>query len=229
MKNKIQIAIDGGAGTGKSTVGRALSEKLGFDFIDSGLLYRVAALIVLEKELTSDKAKWFSVLAETSISFSGENVIVDGKVLTPDELHSKAVDDLVSPVSEVDNVRTTVTSVLRRIADDKSIVMVGRDIGTVVLSDATLKVYLTATDEERAARRFKELISKGINVTYEEVLANIKERDLIDSSRTNSPLLVAKDAYVVDTTNLAVDEVVNSILQFLEGKLYAIRNSSHHS
>ncbi|MGC9125115.1 MAG: (d)CMP kinase, partial [Caldisericaceae bacterium] len=106
---------------------------------------------------------------------------------------------------------------------------VGRDIGTVVLSDATLKVYLTATDEERAARRFKELISKGVNVTYEEVLANIKERDLIDSSRTNSPLLVAKDAYVIDTTNLAVDEVVTSILQFLEGKLYAIRNSSHHS
>jgi cytidylate kinase len=143
-------------------------------------------------------------------------------------LHSTEVDALVSPVSAIEGVRLIITDLLRSIALNKSIVMVGRDIGTVVLKDAFLKVYLAATYEERALRRFKELIGKGITISYREVLKNIRERDLIDSSRSYSPLSIANDAYVIDTTNLSVGEVVGKILSFLDGREYALRNSAYN-
>lgn len=224
-----QIAIDGGAGSGKTTVGKILAQKLGYIFIDSGLFYRVAAYLIIENGFEENKSKWVSVLRNANVSYNSGRIVVNGVNLDDRILHSKEIDELVSPVSEIEEVRTIITNSLRKVAFDKNVVMVGRDIGTVVLKDAFLKIFLTATDEERASRRFKELASKDINVSYSDVLKNIKERDFIDSSRVYSPLAIAKDAYVIDTTNLSADEVINMINNYLKGREYAIRSSSHHS
>jgi cytidylate kinase len=224
-----QIAIDGGAGSGKTTVGKVLAQKLGYTFIDSGLFYRLAAYLIIENGFEKNKLKWVSVLRNANVLYSNGTIVVHGITLNDEILHSKVIDELVSPVSEIEEVRTIITNFLRKAALDKNVVMAGRDIGTVVLKDAFLKIYLTATDEERASRRFKELVSRGVNVRYSDVFKNIKERDLIDSSRIYSPLAIAKDAYVIDTTNLSVEEVIDRIDTYLEGREYALRNSSHHS
>ncbi len=239
MKISRQIAIDGVAGSGKSTVGKYLANKLGCDFIDSGLLYRLATLIlcnlrsfsadsiVIRNHAENERPEWISLFKEANISVDKGNLYINGKLVEPEKLHSKDVDELVSPVSTVKEIREFITDSLQKIAEEKDIVIVGRDIGTVVLPNAFLKVYLTATDEERASRRFKELIAKGAEVTYSDILANIRERDSIDSSREHSPLSVAPDAYVIDTTNLKVEEVIERIMTLLEGREYALRNTAH--
>ncbi len=226
MKTR-QIAIDGVSSSGKTTVGKIVAERLGYEFIDSGLLYRLATKIVLDRELP--KERYAEALNGVSVDIVEGKIIVDGSVFPMDLLRTKEVDELVSPVSEDPKVREEITDLLRKIASSKNVVMVGRDIGSVVLKDAFLKVFLTATLEERANRRFKELFLRGENITFEEVYENLKKRDVIDSTREVAPLKVPEDAYVIDTTMLSIEEVVTLIFEFIKGKEYALRNSQNYS
>ncbi len=223
------IAIDGDSGSGKSTVGRSVASKLRFDFIDSGLFYRAATLAIILSGNAENPKKWVETMNNTEIEYENGKVIINGEETNIDKLRSREVDNLVSPVSTVPEIRSIITEMLRKVANKKNVVMVGRDIGSVVLKDAFLKIYLTATLEERANRRFKELVGKGIKTTFEEVLENLKNRDLIDSTRKTAPLVIPKDAYVIDTTEIGIEEVVKKIMDFYEAKEYAIRNNALHS
>ncbi len=229
MKENRAIAIDGDSGSGKSTVGKLIGEKLGYEFVDSGLLYRAATLAVIQEGMEEKKDKWASIIEKTRFDLNNGKVIMNNKEVSFEKLRSKEVDSLVSPVSTVKEVRESVNNVLRKIASDKNVVMVGRDIGSVVLKNAFLKIYLTANIRERANRRFRELFEKGIKISFEEVMENLTKRDVIDSSRNIAPLTVANDAYVVDTTNLSVNEVVNKIMQFIKGREYALQNNTRIS
>ncbi len=229
MSKNSAIAIDGDSGSGKSTVGKLVAEKLGYEFIDSGLLYRAATFVIIGLKKESSREEWVKIVENTNFDLRENHVVIDGKEIPVDSLRSKDVDALVSPVSTIAEVRNSVNKILRRIASNRNVVMVGRDIGSVVLKDAFLKIYLTASLRERANRRFKELINKGVQITFEEVMQNLKNRDIIDSSRSVAPLLVAKDAYVIDTTNLSVEDVVDKILQFFKGKEYALRSDTRIS
>ncbi|PMP82404.1 MAG: (d)CMP kinase [Caldisericum exile] len=226
MKTR-KIAIDGVASSGKSTVGRILAERLNYEFIDSGLLYRLATLNVVLKGLK--KEEYPLAVSDFNVDIKEGKIFLNGNEVSLSKLRDKSIDVLVSPVSEDPTVREVITKELQRIADKSNVVMVGRDIGTVVLPNAFLKIFLTATLEERASRRFKELILKGIDTTYQEVYENLKMRDIIDSSRSVAPLTVPEDAYVIDTTNLTIDEVITLIMEFIKGKEYALRNSQNYS
>jgi cytidylate kinase len=222
MRKNRSIAIDGDSGSGKSTVGKLVAEKLGYEFVDSGLLYRAATFVIISDNLSEEKNKWVNLIENTSFDLKNGTVIINGKKISIEDLRNKRVDSLVSPVSTVKEVRDSVNRILKNIAHSRDVVMVGRDIGSVVFKDAFLKIYLTATIHERANRRFKELIKKGVKTSFEEVFENLKKRDTIDSSRDIAPLTVPNDAYVIDTTNLTVEEVVNRIMQFIRGKEYAL-------
>ncbi|MGB9794079.1 MULTISPECIES: (d)CMP kinase [Caldisericum] len=226
MKTR-KIAIDGVASSGKSTVGRILAERLNYEFIDSGLLYRLATLNVVLKGLK--KEEYPLAVSDFNVDIKEGKIFLNGNEVSLSKLRDKSIDVLVSPVSEDPAVREVITKELQRIADKSNVVMVGRDIGTVVLPNAFLKIFLTATLEERASRRFKELILKGVDTTYQEVYENLKMRDIIDSSRSVAPLTVPEDAYVIDTTNLTIDEVITLIMEFIKGKEYALRNSQNYS
>lgn len=222
----IHIAIDGDAGSGKTTVGRELAKKLGFEFIDSGLFYRLATYILIKKGIIEDKKSWLKALLANKIEYKNRKLYINGEIVEDELLRSKKVDEFVSEVSEPLEIREKITELLKNIALKNNVVMVGRDIGTVVLKDAFLKIFLTATVEERARRRLKELQEKGINSSIEEVMKNIKKRDFIDSTREFAPLSITKESYIIDTTNLTVEEVVSKVLILLEAKQYVIRNTS---
>ncbi len=229
MSKNNAVAIDGDSGSGKSTVGKLVAEKLGYEFIDSGLLYRAATFVIIQFKKQNSRDEWVKIIEDTSFDLIENNIVINDKEMPLGNLRSKVVDALVSPVSTIVEVRNLVNKILRRIASNKNVVMVGRDIGSVVLKDAFLKIYLTASLRERANRRFKELVNKGVSITFEEVMQNLRNRDIIDSSRSVAPLLVAKDAYVIDTTNLSIEDVVGKILQFFRGKEYALRDDTRIS
>ena len=223
MRKNKDVAIDGDAGSGKSTVGRLLAERIQFEFIDSGFLYRAFAYIVLKKCAgKSDREEWVDIIQNIEVDLKERVVYIDGKDVNEAALRKKGIDDLVSPVSTVKEIREIATEKLRKIADSKNVVMVGRDIGSVVLKNAFLKIYLTAPIEIRAKRRHKELLEKRVNITFEEVLDNLRNRDVIDSNRDISPLTIPHDAYVIDTNYLSPEQVVDKIIQFFKGREYAI-------
>ncbi len=220
------IAIDGDSGSGKSTVGKILATRLGFLFVDSGLLYRAATFIITSKHKENELTLWTEIIKNSSIYMDSEGKVkINNTFVDIGELRSETIDKWVSPVSTVKQIRSIITDLLRKIASDRNVVMVGRDIGTVVLKDAFLKIYLTASLAERAKRRFLELIEKGEKITFQDVLENLTKRDIIDSSRDVAPLKVASDAAVIDTTNIDANEVMNKIIEFYKGREYAVRNS----
>lgn len=221
------IAIDGDSGSGKSTVGKILAARLGFLFVDSGLLYRAATFIITSKHKENEPALWTEIIKNSSIDMNDEGKVkINNAFVDIKDLRSEIVDKWVSPVSTVKEIRSIITDLLRKIANDRNVVMVGRDIGTVVLKDAFLKIYLTASLTERAKRRFIELTKKGEKITFQDVLENLKKRDIIDSSRDIAPLTVAQDAVVIDTTDINANEVVNKIIEFYKGREYAVQNGS---
>lgn len=224
----VQIAIDGDAGSGKTTVGKELAKRLAFEFIDSGLFYRLATYIIIKERAIEDKKFWLKALLVNEIEFKNEKLYLNGEIVQDEILRSKKVDEFVSEISESLEIRKMITKLLKEIASKNNVVMVGRDIGTVVLENAFLKIYLTATIEERARRRLKELEEKEICSSLEDVMENIKKRDFIDSTREYAPLSVAKESYVIDTTNLTIDEVVMKLLILLEARQYALRNNSRN-
>jgi len=221
--SSISIAIDGPVASGKTTVGRLIAKKLGVLFVDTGLMYRAITWKALQKgiPLTDKEAlgklAWDSKLEFQFNRHKEAHLFLDGEDIN-DYLQQKEVVEAVSPVSTVSSVRKALVSAQREIASRYSVVMVGRDIGTVVLPDATCKIFLTASLEERAFRRYKELIDKGEPVTLEEIRNMVAYRDSIDSTRLDSPLVKAEDAYLIDSTNLSIEEVVDLILQIVQSK-----------
>ena len=222
------IAVDGPAASGKTVVGRRLAESLGYWFLDTGIMYRAVTWLALERGVSPDDSEGLGRLVEAvqlrPVSMQGEAVEVAGTSVGP-ELRENRVDNSVSNVSRHPPVRDALVEQQRNYADSvtgrgngsipdgNGIVMIGRDIGTVVLPDAGLKVYLNASARERAARRCREMQGRGQAADLEQVFADIEARDAIDSSREASPLRPAPDAWEMDTTSLEIDEVVCAILQ----------------
>lgn len=209
------IAIDGYASTGKSTLSKRLATHLGFTYVDTGYMFRVISFLVLQKnwlnEKGIDQTSLTHALPQLQFSWqsqpTGEKLMaVNGKVYG-EELRSAEVSNLVSKVAAIPAVRTHLLNQQRELSKATSVVMDGRDIGTVVFPNAQHKFFLNATPAIRAQRRFEEMQAKGIPGTYEEVLANVIERDRLDSSRSIAPLKKAKDAIEIDTSSLDVEEV----------------------
>ncbi|MBD3225313.1 MAG: (d)CMP kinase [Caldithrix sp.] len=218
MPKPIRIAIDGPAASGKSTSARLLAKKLGYLHIDTGSMYRAATLAVIKNNLKpTDEANILPLLSSTTIELKTENgnlrVFLDAKDVS-DSLRTPEIDHNISQFSALQGVRQLMVDKQRELARNGGIVMDGRDIGTVVLPGAELKVFLIASLEERAARRLKELSQKGIEADFEIVKQEIARRDHIDSARTSGPLKKAKDARELDTSRLSIEEQVEHLFQW---------------
>jgi len=212
------IAIDGPAVSGKSSVGRLLARQIGYRFLDTGLMYRAATWNAIQNGVDVHDANAVAA-AVKSMNFSvsddesGDNlIIVNGEDITR-HLHSPAVDDSVSAVSAVGRVREILVAEQRKLADGGEIVMVGRDIGTVVIPDAPLKIYLTASARTRAIRRHRDFVAEGTAIELAAILQSLEQRDLADSSRSDSPLKPADDARIIDTDDITLNEVVSHLVE----------------
>jgi len=220
LEKDLVIAIDGPAGAGKSTVAKIIAERLGYIYIDTGAMYRALTLKALSKNYNLEDEKELGDLAgSTDIKLvkEGENnlVILDGEDVTA-EIRDNKVSNNVSVVAKVAKVREEMVKLQREMAQSGGVVMDGRDIGTVVLPDADIKIFLTASVEERAQRRYDELIEKGEDVNLEQIEAEIIRRDNIDKNREVAPLTEAEDAIYVDTTKLDIGQVVEEILNICQ-------------
>ena len=213
------IAIDGPVGAGKTVVGGELARRLGFRCLDTGLMYRAITWLALRCAIPMDDEPALGALANSKpVHLKGQGsdrVLVGGHEVGP-ELRDPQVDRNVSLVSRVSLVRRALVRQQRALAREGKIVMVGRDIGTVVLPDADLKVFMVASAEERARRRWRDLQAQGRDLGFQQVLHETKARDELDSHRADSPLVPAKDALLLDTEALSVDQVVGQILQWLQ-------------
>ncbi|HIE38508.1 MAG TPA: (d)CMP kinase [Anaerolineales bacterium] len=218
------IAIDGPAASGKSTIGELLARRLGYLYFDTGVMYRAVTWVALKREIPPENEEAVTALAATlhidvlppTVEDGRQyTVMADGEDVTW-SIRRPDVDANVSLVSTYRGVRTEMVRQQRRVAANGRIVMVGRDIGTVVLPDADLKVYLDATVEERAWRRCREMQARGEPADYEEILAMMRRRDEIDSHRAISPLRVPEGAVVVDTTELTIEEALDRVLSLVE-------------
>jgi cytidylate kinase len=209
------IAIDGPVAAGKTAVGRELAQSLGFAYLDTGIMYRAITWLALKNNVPVEDEAALGNLARTSpidlVGTSGDQVSVAGHTLGP-ELRESSVDRNVSVVSKATPVRTEMVAQQRKIADQSKIVMIGRDIGTVVLPDADLKIYLTASPENRAKRRWQEMQDRGQIVELMTVLSQTIKRDEIDTGRENSPLKPAEDAWELNTDGLDIRQVVQQII-----------------
>jgi cytidylate kinase len=220
MNKKIQIAIDGPASAGKSTVAKILAKKNGYIYCDTGAMYRALTLAAINNKIDMDSEEaLMSLLSQLSISFTqekdGQHVHLNEKDVT-NEIRSNDVTNSVSKVSAYKKIREEMVIRQQKFADSSSIVMDGRDIGTVVLPNADLKIFLVASVTERAERRYKENLSKGIESDFEKLKQEIADRDHYDSTRKNSPLVQAEDAILVDTSGLTIDEVVEKIEKLMK-------------
>jgi cytidylate kinase len=219
------IAVDGPAASGKSTIGGLLAERLGYLYFDTGVMYRAVTWVAIEQGIPVDDEPAVNSLAErlqidvirpTVDDGRQYTILADGQDVTW-EIRRPEVDMGVSPVSAYAGVRAALTAQQRRIAQKGRIVMVGRDIGTVVLPDADLKIYLDATLQERADRRYRETLARGEAADFDQVLASVQRRDEIDSGRALAPLRAARDAIVIDTTAMGIQEVLERVLALVYG------------
>lgn len=223
MRN-ITIAIDGPASSGKSTVAKIIARNLGYTYLDTGAMYRSATYLALENNINSENiSKLLELLADNPIRFGktddGQQKVFVGNKEVTDTIRQPEITNNVSWVSALPEVREELVSQQRRIAKEGSIIMDGRDIGTVVLPDAELKIFLVASVEERAQRRYKENLSKGITTDFDTLKDEIATRDYKDSHREVSPLKAADDAILFDTTGVDIDGVVQFIQEKAEKKI----------
>lgn len=212
------IAIDGPGGAGKSTISRLTAEKLGIDYIDTGAMYRAAALKLNRKGMDpEDEAGIEAVMKDTDIDFEGGKVMLDGEDVTG-LIRTPEISALASRYSAIGCVRAKLVELQRQMGRRKSVVMDGRDIGTNVFPDAEVKIYLTASPEERARRRCKEMEEKGEKTDFERVLEDINARDHQDMNRALNPLRKAEDAVELDTTDMSIEQVVRTIMEEVNRK-----------
>jgi len=228
MNNKITIAIDGFSSTGKSTVAKQLAKELGYVYVDTGAMYRAVALFAMRNKLITEtsfnKEGLISQLPEINLKFifdkklgyaaiylNGENV--------EEEIRTMEVSQYVSKVATVSEVREKLVALQKMMGREKGVVMDGRDIGTVVFPNAELKIFMTASAEKRAKRRYLELQGNKQKVSYGEVLKNVEERDHLDTTRKDSPLVKAEDAVEVDNSEMGIDEQFEKILKLAKDKI----------
>ena len=218
----INVAIDGPAGAGKSTIARRVAKELSFIYVDTGAMYRAMALYLLRKEVNKDDTEQIGNIcqdAEISIEYqNGEQIVLLNDENVNSYLRTEEVGNMASVSSAVPRVREKLLSLQRKLARDMSVVMDGRDIGTTILPDADVKIYLTASSLTRAKRRYLELQEKGTVCNLDEIQKDIEERDQRDMNREISPLRQAEDAVLVDSSDLTIQQVVDRILQIFRSK-----------
>ena len=222
MRTKgLLIAMDGPAGTGKTSVGKAIAAKLGYGFLSTGEMYRALAYKVFDKKIEPEdhdavleaaRALRFTFARQPDASLK---MFVDGEFIGP-KLHLEEVGNVASRVSTNAEARSVLTDKMREVGQEGGIVMEGRDVGTVVFPDADLKFYLDASAQERANRRVKQLQEAGQTPDYDKILSSIKERDYRDSHRAASPLKPAEDAVIIDTSHLTMQQVIQTVLEKLQ-------------
>lgn len=216
------VAVDGTAGSGKGSITKVVAEKLNLITIDTGAMYRCVTLKMLEQNIGVEETdKIAEILKNIKIEFveqeGKQKVILDGKEVTL-KIRSKEVTEFVSPVATIKIVREKLANMQRKMAESIDVIMEGRDIGTNVFPNADVKIYLDATPEERAMRRFKQNKENGIDIPFEEILKNVKERDYIDSHRKIAPLTKAPDAVYIDSTGMTIDEEAEEVIKVIKSK-----------
>lgn len=228
MSKKITIAIDGYSSTGKSTLAKQLAKHLGYVYVDTGAMYRAITLFAMENGYINnesfDKQTLVNSLSSIKLHFEFNAELGFGEIFLNDvnveaAIRTLAVSNFVSKIAEVSEVRAKLVEQQQQMGKAKGIVMDGRDIGTVVFPNAELKIFMTASTETRAKRRFDELRAKGDQVSYEEVLKNVQQRDHIDTHREDSPLVMAADAVEIDNSGLSREEQFEVVLKLAEAAL----------
>ena len=210
------IAVDGPAGSGKSTISKLLAKELGLVYLDTGAMYRLFTLKMLKENVSfSDKIN--ELLGNLNINIENGKFYLDDEDVSED-IRKTDVAENVSKTAAIDEVREKMVSLQREFSKSKNVILDGRDIGTVVFPEADIKIFLVADPKERAERRFKELKAKGENISLDSIYENILKRDKLDSTRENSPLKKANDAIEVDTTGKSIEEVKNIILNLYNDK-----------
>ena len=216
------VAVDGTAGSGKGSVTKVVAERLNLVTIDTGAMYRCVTLEMLEKKVAlEDTDKIAEILKDIKIEFIDEEnekkVFLNGKDVTL-QIRSKEVTEFVSPVATIKSVREHMAQLQREMAKSIDVIMEGRDIGTNVFPNADVKIYLDASPEERAERRFRQNKANGIDIPFEEILKNVKERDYIDSHREIAPLTKAPDAVYIDSTGMTIEEEAQAVIKVINEK-----------
>lgn len=215
----MQIAIDGPAGAGKSTISKFVATEMGYLYIDTGAMYRAIGYKALTLGIDLDAEDEIDAMAKESdieikITDHGQSIYLDGKDVTS-KIRTAEVSMAASRVSAIGGVRKTLVDLQRKIAGSNNVIMDGRDIGTVVLPDAEIKIFLTATAEDRAMRRYLEMKEKGVDTSYQAVLEDMQKRDYNDTHREESPLRAADDATVIDTSGQTLGESVQTIVEHI--------------
>ena len=216
------VAIDGPAGSGKGTITKLIAEKRNLVSIDTGAMYRCVALDCINNNIEPSNIEGIKkILEKIEIELKNDNgnkkVYLNGKDVSK-EIREPKVDDVVAKYAAIKQIRDKMTPMQRKMGETQNIIMEGRDIGTVVFPNADVKIFLDCSVEERANRRYKQNLEKGIQTTYEEVLESIKERNRLEVERDIAPFIKAEDAIVVDSTHLSIDEVVTEILKIIDMK-----------
>lgn len=216
------VAIDGPAGSGKGTVTKLVADELGLVNIDTGAMYRCVTLKALRNNINETQIeKIEKLLSDISIDMKKVDgkqiVLLDGEDVS-EEIRTPKIDEWVAKFAAIPEVRNKVTPLQRKMGETGNIIMEGRDIGTVVFPNADVKIYLDASVQERAKRRYKQDIEKGINISYEEVLESIIQRHKLETQREVAPLVQAEDAIYVDSSNLSIEQVVNKIVEIIKSK-----------
>lgn len=224
MENKINIAIDGFSASGKSTIAKKLAGILNFVYLDTGAMYRAVTLFFLENNIDlSNQDMVNSALNKINIKFipsNGNNhIFLNGNDVS-ENIRTLAVSNYVSQVAEVSEVRRFLVHQQKVIAKDRGVIMDGRDIGTVVMPDAELKIYLTTDEKVRIERRYLELKAKGFDTSYDEIKTNIRSRDIIDSTRADSPLRIAPNSLIIDNSKEEEDEVIEYLFSIARSIIF---------
>ena len=215
------IAIDGPAGSGKSTIAKLIAEDLGLVYLDTGAMYRLVTLKALNDGILGNLDKIIKMLDNLNIDIKENGFYLDD-IDVSEEIRKPVISENVSDIAAIREVREKMVDLQRKFSESKNVILDGRDIGTVVFPNADVKIFLIADAKERANRRYKELVAKGENVRIEEIYENILKRDEIDSTRKESPLKKADNAIEVDTTSKNIEEVKNEILNIVRKKINSI-------
>ena len=211
----MKIAIDGPAGSGKSSLAKEIAKRLGILYVDTGAMYRAITL----KLLKEDESSYEEILKNTKISFEGDKIFLDGRDVSK-EIRENEISNKTSEMSKKKIIRDYLVKMQREIASDKDVVMEGRDIGSVVLKDAEYKFFLTADVKTRAMRRYKQIDDD--KVSFDEILEDLKVRDYNDSHRENSPLIQTEDAILIDSTDLNAEETIEKIISYIKRWIYVL-------
>lgn len=215
------VAIDGPAGAGKSTIAKEIAKRLGYIYVDTGAMYRAMALYMIRKHIKSDETDQISLASKeidiTIEYYNGEQlVILNGENVNP-FIRSEEVGNMASVSSANKDVRLKLVDLQRQLAGKADVIMDGRDIGTYVLPNADIKIYLTASSKVRAKRRYEELTQKGLSCNIEEIENDIIERDRRDSTREFAPLKQAEDAILIDSSDMSIEQVINTVIEMVNG------------